>query len=611
MYRLRNLLKRQGARVASVFLCAALAVTLWLTDAPMAYAAEELAAAAPVQAADPAYALGPPATANTADGAALPPPDGRPNGRPELGGAAPQTGSIVPLDVPLTGTQLPANTVTAARTQQAVTELYNTSIRSYNKADLFAAPPEENIGGYKPGTLSEDAKTKTLAQINYFRNLAGLNSVILHPTRFDYGQYGATGLEIVGRLTHSFTSGEEATLKNYMTAHQLDMAKAAISAGNTDPDYILWNGNCSTSNNIVEDVQNYIDDTANVVADVGHRMNFLDINSQAVVFGAGARHYDCFSLYGSPFQASNPNTQAYYAWPPEGYFPKQSIADGAMWSVVLSKDYANSLSGSPGAYTSGMRVYVAYGGVSAEATNLLFDMNYNLAYPCVTFSLPASVKAAIQNTSSVYNNGGTSDVTVTVTGIKDSGGADHFAQWTTMLYQAPLYPAQVTGIRSAQTTYHVVKNKTLTIPYVADLKAGEARTPVFTWKSSNNNYVSVTQSGKVKGLVAGKSAKITITSDNGVTKTFTVKVAKAAVKAASVSVVKPPKTIKVGATAVLKVKVNPSKATGAVVTFSLDKASKKVVTVDKAGKVTALKKGTAKITVKAGGQSTVVTIMVK
>jgi len=47
------------------------------------------------------------------------------------------------------------------------------------------------------------------------------------------------------------------------------------------------------------------------------------------------------------------------------------------------------------------------------------------------------------------------------------------------------------------------------------------------------------------------------------------------------------------------------------VKFSLDKASAKIVSVDKAGKVTALAKGTAKITVKAGGQKTVITIKVK
>jgi len=67
----------------------------------------------------------------------------------------------------------------------------------------------------------------------------------------------------------------------------------------------------------------------------------------------------------------------------------------------------------------------------------------------------------------------------------------------------------------------------------------------------------------------------------------------------------------VGAEKILKTKITPAKAPGAVVKFSLDKASKKVVSVDKAGKVTALAKGTAKITVKAGGAKTVITIKVK
>ncbi len=67
----------------------------------------------------------------------------------------------------------------------------------------------------------------------------------------------------------------------------------------------------------------------------------------------------------------------------------------------------------------------------------------------------------------------------------------------------------------------------------------------------------------------------------------------------------------VGQTKILNVKINPSKATGAVITFSLDSRFRKLVSVDKAGKVTALKKGTAKITVKAGGKKTVITIKVK
>ena len=172
-------------------------------------------------------------------------------------------------------------------------------------------------------------------------------------------------------------------------------------------------------------------------------------------------------------------------------------------------------------------------------------------------------------------------------------------------------PAAVTGIRSAQSTFYVLKGKSLTIPYAFDLQPGETKAPVFTWTSNNDKNVSVTQNGKVTGLAAGKSAKITLRADNGSTKTFTVKVAKTALKVTKVSVTKPPKTLMVGKTAILKVKASPSKATGAVVKFSLDKASAKVVSVDKAGKVTALAKGTARITVKDGGKKTVITIKVK
>ena len=170
-------------------------------------------------------------------------------------------------------------------------------------------------------------------------------------------------------------------------------------------------------------------------------------------------------------------------------------------------------------------------------------------------------------------------------------------------------PPQVAGIRAAKTTYYVVKGKSLTIKYAYDLEPGQTAQPKFTWTSSNDKVVSVTQSGAVKGLKSGKSAKITITSDSGKTKTFTVKVVSAAVKATKVSVSNPPKTMAAGTTAALKVKVSPSNATGGAATFSSNKNS--VVTVDKAGMVKAVAKGTAKVTVKQGGQKTVITIKVK
>jgi len=223
-----------------------------------------------------------------------------------------------------------------------------------------------------------------------------------------------------------------------------------------------------------------------------------------------------------------------------------------------------------------------------------------------------SVKSAGTTGATISGNvlSTTAEGTATVTATIANGTAPGVAYTKDF---AIAVKAPVTAIRSAQTTFYVVKGKSLTIPYAYDLAAGSASAapPVFTWTSDNNSSVSVTPAGKVKGLVAGKSAKITVTADNGQSKIFTVKVVKAALKATGVSVSKPPKTMAVGSEKILKVKISPAKATGAVVKFSLDKASKKVVTVDKAGKVTALAKGTARITVKAGGAKTVVTIKVK
>ena len=254
-------------------------------------------------------------------------------------------------------------------------------------------------------------------------------------------------------------------------------------------------------------------------------------------------------------------------------------------------------------YTGGISTVWVKNPVSAAAQAVIDAINA-LPNPVTTAADADKVAAA----AAAYNALPAADKALIPQAVKDRLAAAQ-AQAAALSKAAP-----VTLIRSAQTTFYVVKGKSLTIPYVYDLAAGAASAaqPVFTWTSSDGKSVSVVSTtGKVKGLVAGKSAKVTVTADNGTSKTFTVKVVKAALKATGVSLSKPPKTIAVGASAILKAKIAPAKATGAVVKFSLDKASAKIVSVDKAGKVTALAKGTAKITVKAGGAKTVVTIKVK
>jgi uncharacterized protein YjdB len=75
------------------------------------------------------------------------------------------------------------------------------------------------------------------------------------------------------------------------------------------------------------------------------------------------------------------------------------------------------------------------------------------------------------------------------------------------------------------------------------------------------------------------------------------------------TVAKAPKAMKLGKAAQLKIKLTPTAATNLKVSF---KSSKKAVaTVDKAGTITAITKGKAKITVKVGSKKTVITVTVK
>ena len=128
------------------------------------------------------------------------------------------------------------------------------------------------------------------------------------------------------------------------------------------------------------------------------------------------------------------------------------------------------------------------------------------------------------------------------------------------------------------------------------------------WSTSDKNVASVTSQGKVTGVKNG-------------TATVTVKVkgtkAKASVevtvgtKVSSVTVPESSVTVKKGGTYTIKPTVSPSKASNKKLSYST--SDKSVATVSSKGVVTAVKAGTAKITVKStdgSGKKAVVTVKV-
>jgi hypothetical protein len=131
-----------------------------------------------------------------------------------------------------------------------------------------------------------------------------------------------------------------------------------------------------------------------------------------------------------------------------------------------------------------------------------------------------------------------------------------------------------------------------------------------TWESSNKNIATVDQNGKIK-MNNGKKLKkgkavITATAANSKVLRITVNYSKKAIKLITFSAhIK--SEMKVGTQATIHLKFMPKKVPAVKITFN---SNKKGLSIDKAGKVTATKKGTYKITVKIGNKKVVKKITV-
>ena len=150
----------------------------------------------------------------------------------------------------------------------------------------------------------------------------------------------------------------------------------------------------------------------------------------------------------------------------------------------------------------------------------------------------------------------------------------------------------VTGVTlpDAKVTIYVGDTKTLK-PTVAPSGATDK---TVTWKSSNKAVAKVSTAGVVTALKAG-TATITVTTTDG-SKTATCKVTvKEKVAVTSVTLNKTTASITIGSTLTLKPTVAPSDATDTSVTWK--SSNKAVAKVSSKGVVTALKAGTATITV--------------
>lgn len=136
------------------------------------------------------------------------------------------------------------------------------------------------------------------------------------------------------------------------------------------------------------------------------------------------------------------------------------------------------------------------------------------------------------------------------------------------------------------------------------LKSGDQ---IAKWSSSKKSVATVNQKGKITAKKAG-TATITVTTKKGAKAACRLTVTTKPVRTSKITTDKKV-TLKKGKTLMLNVKRTPITATEKI---SFETSDKKIVTVNKNGKITAKKKGKADITVKtANGKKAVVKVTVR
>ncbi len=170
--------------------------------------------------------------------------------------------------------------------------------------------------------------------------------------------------------------------------------------------------------------------------------------------------------------------------------------------------------------------------------------------------------------------------------------------------EAPSGSVAVTSVKTLAALY-LARGKAATLP--AAVQPYNAANRGVTYKTSNKRKVTVTSSGRVKGVRTGK-ATITVSSVDGNRKArCKVTVVARAAKVRKLAALKPMGLL-VGRTAQVKPKVSPTRATGMVPQFTSSR--KNVAVIDETGVVTALRPGTTVIAVKAGGKTRKFTLTV-
>ncbi len=147
---------------------------------------------------------------------------------------------------------------------------------------------------------------------------------------------------------------------------------------------------------------------------------------------------------------------------------------------------------------------------------------------------------------------------------------------------------EVTAVKLTKTKVSLATGKQIVL--VAKFTPADATNKTLTWKTSNSSVASVSASGKVRGVSAGTAVITCKTADGGYTAKCTVSVFR---PSTGVTLNYASVRLDAGKEKTLKATVTPQNATYKTVKWNSSDPT--VVSVDKNGKLTALKSGTSRI----------------
>ena len=156
----------------------------------------------------------------------------------------------------------------------------------------------------------------------------------------------------------------------------------------------------------------------------------------------------------------------------------------------------------------------------------------------------------------------------------------------------------VNSIKLSESKVTINRGETKLLSYT--LSPSDAN-ELITWSSSNFEVVSVNSAGRIAALKSG-SATIKVKTSKGKSASCEIVVKEPNIEVNSIKLSKTSTSIIEGGSEILKITFDPENATNKKVTWSTSNSN--IATVDSSGKVSAIKEGTAQITVKTSNGKT-------